>query len=495
MEKKTAKNRKSEKLAGNRMLSLLDKVVSRLDGTSLRSSVLLSFVGLVILALASWLEGQGSASFLATGAVTALVFFLLWRFSSPDERRFVTAIFSTGFFLRLLALVFFHTLSVKLGYHGFLSQFDAKSYDNFAMFIVRGWHRGEFIDLRSWNLAGTWDIGYYYFLAALYYLFGHSTLLGKAVNCLLGALLPIVIFHLVKSIFSKQVASYSAFLVAIFPNLVYWSAYDLMKDTLAALLLYLSVFFALKVEKKSLVYPVLLVLSLTFLRLNRFYIGTILTGLVMIFFLVKMWREKRIYQHVIVFFVLLLAVEAFLVYGLRFPSFIMPLKSEIPTYFGGKTVTKLVKPESESFKGIKAFIAYFLKNPGQFAKQLIAGGVVFTIGPFAWVVPSSFSWDAFLFPGMWLWYLLIPFALYGLVSVKKEPPVVLLLLVVMSFFFIYAFLFGGGGFRHREQIMPILLVFSAIGLIDFKSWKRFYPYYLGLLVLGISAHIAVRALL
>ena len=73
---------------------------------------------------------------------------------------------------------------------------DARGYDFSAAFIARLWEQGEPADVKFF--ARGIATGYYYLVSVVYYLFGHSILLAKLFNCLIGALVVVYVYLVTK---------------------------------------------------------------------------------------------------------------------------------------------------------------------------------------------------------------------------------------------------------------------------------------------------------
>jgi hypothetical protein len=132
-------------------------------------------------------------------------------------------------------------------------------------------------------------------------------------------------------------------------------------------------------------------------------------------------------------------------------------------------------------------------------------------GPFPWIAPHTWTFFAlqqgqyYLFPGTVLWYALLPFvvlgfALSGAAMVRgMETRFPLLLLWWFSALYFAQYLLINLSFRQREDGMPILLMFAALGadrfLPDCRRPPRWYRRYWVVIVVIAVLHITVRAIL
>jgi len=131
-------------------------------------------------------------------------------------------------------------------------------------------------------------------------------------------------------------------------------------------------------------------------------------------------------------------------------------------------------------------------------------------GPFPWIPPGS--WDAetilrneyLLFPGMIVWYALLPIGavgtfLAGWLTLRRQvvtPVVLVSSVVVASLGAMYLTL--NLSFRQRDFMFPFLLLTAVLAvdrLRDRPFWRRAYLAYWAMLVLLAVTHLTLRAVL
>ena len=130
------------------------------------------------------------------------------------------------------------------------------------------------------------------------------------------------------------------------------------------------------------------------------------------------------------------------------------------------------------------------------------------LGPFPWVMPPS--WDArtvlvgdyLMFPGMILWYLVLPLAVVGLVLVpwqalrRQEFAYPLLALTGFVGILFAQYLTLNLSYRQREFMFPFLALgatFAFSQRTDSKWPGRFYGVYLLGLLAFAALHLMIRA--
>jgi hypothetical protein len=95
--------------------------------------------------------------------------------------------------------------------------------------------------------------------------------------------------------------------------------------------------------------------------------------------------------------------------------------------------------------------------------------------------------DSGMYPGLLVWYLLIPFTLLGIWrGIKiRDPAVRNLALLSVGIWVGLAVLFAGAAFRQREMAFPATLIFTALGLE--RPWpRRWRRVYIALLASGVA---------
>lgn len=147
-------------------------------------------------------------------------------------------------------------------------------------------------------------------------------------------------------------------------------------------------------------------------------------------------------------------------------------------------------------------------NLRQRVTRMAANGVRKLLGPFPWVMPPS--WDArtilvgdyLMFPGMIIWYLVLPVAVVSLFLVPWQAlrhaqfayPLLALTVFVGILFVQYLVL--NLSYRQREFMFPFLALGSAFAISQWPTSKwavRGYAVYVGGIVALALAHTALRA--
>jgi hypothetical protein len=131
-------------------------------------------------------------------------------------------------------------------------------------------------------------------------------------------------------------------------------------------------------------------------------------------------------------------------------------------------------------------------------------------GPFIWILPTDWSFRAlqsaefFLYPGMIVWYALLPLILLGIgvagwrVITRREVRFAIVFLLFFTVAYFGQYLLINLSYRQRDVMQPLLLLFGYIGLSSASSmrhWQRWYAGYWLLLAATAGTHLAVRTVL
>ncbi|PIR89647.1 hypothetical protein COU04_02405, partial [bacterium (Candidatus Gribaldobacteria) CG10_big_fil_rev_8_21_14_0_10_33_41] len=94
------------------------------------------------------------------------------------------------------------------------------------------------------------QIGYYYFVAAIYFIFGHEPIMVSLVNIILGILAGLLLYFLSREIFSEKTAKIVLILSLFWPSIAFWSTQNL-KDTLLLFLMAALALLFLKILNRA----------------------------------------------------------------------------------------------------------------------------------------------------------------------------------------------------------------------------------------------------
>lgn len=293
--------------------------------------------------------------------------------------------------------------------------------------------------------------GYTYFIAIIYMIFGQNIYAVIFVQLLLVSLIPVLTFSIAREFFSIKTAKLSALLVTYFPDLYVWASFAL-KEIIAVFSICLTVLSFLKFRKcPNLVRFLGTISPLTFLLFVRPHISLFLALIFMLAFMWPVTIKKFVWLSIgIVIFTIFMSQA-----GL---SSSLTLISEVPlsVYNRGEILVTGTLPE-----------LFRMIISGQLLHNLILGIGRYLISPLPWKATNAYQ---AVIPGIILWYLLVPTAIWGVIgAVRARKPVPILLSILLFLIFWYGLILTGTDPRWRLMIVPFTCIFSAYG---FQLLKR-----------------------
>ena len=419
--------------------------------------------------------------------------FLIWRNAEKEDRNFLIYIFISGIAVRIVIYFIYTNISILSGKGGWLIG-DAHGIYSYAWlyvqklegsrrFLINSLDNGRVYDDSQafYNyFGGSYEKAINYFtygnygfhgftmlLAYLVYIFGPMKFSGRLINILLGTLTGIFVYYIVKRIFGQKSAKISAVLVTFFPSMFIWSL-DFLKDPIYILMSLLILWaFIMYWNKKNILYIVLIfiaVLIQTTIRKDLWLIGLIPFGLG--FFLIPRLSLIKKTMVVTIGIAVIFCLHNRINYATVRTNIEKALQSHIghvnTSYGHGGYAYKLLDDKYYSPVG------YNVNNITwrEIVKAFLKGWYHFLFEPFVWDMKSKSMLMSF--PQMILWYLLLVFAmvgiLFGLRYNWRYTFIFIINILLLSS--VIALSSGNIGtlFRHRDIVTSFYLIFSAVGI-------------------------------
>jgi 4-amino-4-deoxy-L-arabinose transferase-like glycosyltransferase len=376
---------------------------------------------------------------------------------SGEEGRFLRRIFWWTLVLRYLLAV---VLNVYAGSLAFAGMFwgDSSTYDAGGYGLSLVW-RGEAVGaLRFTEAVGRF--GFYYFVGAIYFVFGRNQLLVQFLNGTIGAVTVVVMHALATRLFGPLVARRVAILMAFFPGMVFWSA-GMYKDP--AILLCIAVSMYAVVRLRETVSPAMLLLfvgAVLALVTLRFYIAYFVMFATLSSFVFS--RRGPLLQRLLSYGLLVGALAAVFSFAVRQETL-----EEQSTYM---TLERLqVTRSDQAYQGRSAFgREYDVSTPEGAVLALPMGLTYLLFAPFPWAI--SGTRQALVLPEMLVWYSLMPAFIAGLVhAVRRQLGDILpILAFAVTLTLAYALMQGniGTAYRQRTQVTMFFFLFMGVGLVE-----------------------------
>ncbi len=362
----------------------------------------------------------------------------------------------------LATLVLRHILAIVLNQYaadvGFAATFwgDSSTYDWGGWLLALKW-AGETYATPA-GAMGVSGYGFSYFVALLYYVFGHNQLLVQFVNATLGSVAVVVIYAIAKRLFDTAVARWSALFMAFFPQMVFWSC-AIYKDPAVLLCIALCIYSVLRLRDRfsmlQLTFFVAAALALMSLRFYVFYMVVVATAGTFAFSYRRGFLGGAASQVMLV-----LALVIAIVFGVRSET----LRQQ-RDYFDLERLQ--VARADQANLGHSAFGAQVDVSTPQGALAAIPIGLVYLLlAPFPWAV--SGVRQILSFPEMVVWYALLPSLVRGLSYALKTrfraalPVLAFALLLTVA----YAVFQSNVGtvYRQRTQISMFFFIFMGAGI-------------------------------
>lgn len=412
----------------------------------------------------------GLLSTLSPGSIFNIILFLflillIYFKSHPEDRNFLTTIFISGIFIRVLLLLLI-TFILTLNAKWYTSKGDMliAIFGDSGYYTLRSWWIVQFLlgkplnDEVLYELSIPYgDSGHLYPMALFHYLFGFSPISVTFINCIFSVLTGIFSYLVAKEIAGIRQAKITAILVVFFPSLVIWSITNL-KDPIFIFLTNIIFWLFLKfIKTNKFRYLILLILvsKLQFYIRPVFIFPIILWA---IFGLSYLIIKKKYTLIILLLIILIIKLPIAKLYLDNFKSKTIERHRGIVST--GGFVYRIYDDWVYGNIDIKQ-VGYF-----EFLRGLFKGWLHSFLEPFPWKMSSKLSLMSL--PQMIIWYPLLLFSFLGvLIQLKNNWR--------KSFVFIvYFFIIGsalslaqgnvGTVFRIRDMFTPIILLFSSIGL-------------------------------
>lgn len=385
------------------------------------------------------------------------------------------------FVIFLIALIL--RLSVVINSHE-VPAFDDLHYDYCAMSFLNGSRFSE--------PAAFKEPFYAFFLAGVYYIFGHNYLIVKIIQAVLGALICIFIFLIGSHLFNRKVGILSGFISGINPSLIK-STEHLLSETLYTFILILTVFLFLSQMRnlklknsialgfllgigtltRSILFPfgVLICLSLFFILYNKYALKKLLSNIFLILVFSVLTILPWSIRNWIVFHEF---VPISTNLGINIYSSYFPPQEKLFGFTASDENTEYAKSfnsetKSSKFLMQKTFEKLSKLSPGKILKLELLK-IIYFYCPFDWEIIGGGVYN-------FVYGFILPFFIYGtLLTLKRFRELLPLYLPILCFFITALVTYGSPRFRLPVEPYFIIIASSAIIYFINNAPKKFYPF-------------------
>ena len=446
-----------------------------------------------------------------------------------EHRRTSLTLFVWAMLIRCLAVIVCYGLGLREG-GPFLGPDSSTYYAMSGRLAASAFH----LDSHPVTAFGSYDVSHYYLFAAAIRFFRADLFGLQVMNCGLIALAVPLVFGIARSLLPAAAVGVGL-AVALHPSLIAISSVDLLKDP--------SIIFGT-------VLLIWIIVRLTQQRSTPAMLLYLLTGLVAALYL----RTGRFYSFAYLELALIAGSTFMLLLRVRVFQRSLGIALVTVIFLAGEILPGLASwPPSPLM--VAANVSYVLGTPqmSQYATGLfdrlrlrsagadrgnigergptmgrvrigpesgglaIVGTVVSFLanvfrrlyGPFVWILPSDWNFralqagDYLLYPGMLVWYGLLPLIAAGLgatawrILTRSEVRFGIVFLWFFTAVYFAQYLMINLSYRQRDVMLPVLLFFAWLGapyLMQVSRWRAWYAaYWLGLALIA-SGHLLTRAL-
>ena len=417
---------------------------------------------------------------LGTLLIVPIFTFLYYRFPKRD-RPFLIKLCLLALCLRIVIMLFYYNFYLNQGYQDKLGP-DGENYSQRGWYISRlirdenpyrrpqqkeiifsnhelvvDWYKGKLPPMNYYQ------VGFFsYMLGILYAAFGYCPLLLRMFNSIYSVLTGVLVYYIALELFNNKVGKI-AMLLFLFTPSVFIHSMTLLKDpsTIFALTLFvwLLIKFIKTVDARWLIFSSIPLIVIEIIR-PRFCYFLIAFVLLIIFLKIQI---RFIYKAVFLLFIALILYF--------FPEIANPITYyfDPDIFFSRHIGTVATAGVNYLIFPKEAYKSSYLVGIGSLDIILafLKGVFHFLFEPFISRINSSFSFLAF-FQTSFLYFLIPAGVISALISLKKNFSlfiIVILFLAMLILFFAVNEGNVGTAFRHRDMVMPYLLIFGVAGII------------------------------
>lgn len=385
--------------------------------------------------------------------------------AAESEKSFLIILYAGSLAIRLVT-------GITIIFSGYLEFFagDQFTYDTFGWGLAQVWS-GQ-LQNPKWvfdRISIVGQNGMYYWIAILYTIIGHSQSVATVVQCCIVSFTPILTYKISYILYgSRKAARYAALFVAYLPSMVIWSSL-LLKDPLIILLLCVTVFSMLKVQKelkyRYIVLATAAMLPILAIRIYVFYF--ILFAVVGTFVMSRFGGKGGLGGYAAR--LAGLAVVGITLFSLGFAKISQD-------QFSVNLLEKVQNSRTDlAHLAYSGFNEKAKVNTIQDALAFMPVGITYLLfAPFPWQ-GGGFR-QMLALPEQFIWYALFPYFIIGMLYTIRNH----LRDSLSMFFFVvqltcfYGIFVGNVGTAHRQrtQVFVFYLIFTAAGMVYSKAKKQ-----------------------
>lgn len=389
----------------------------------------------------------------------------LSRGGTKGDFHFLVIVFLGAFLVRLIV----GTAIYESGKIAFFAG-DVETYDHWGWGLARYW-QGE-LQNPSWvleRIGRAGQNGMYYWVAILYFLFGHNLLAATIAQIFVVSFTPLLAHKISFGVFgSRSAARVAAILVAFMPSMVVWSC-TLLKDPIVVLLLSITVLYCVRLQQGGRLLNLLPALAAAVLVFPfRGYVFYFIVVSVMGSLLLARSPRGGAASAVLTRITAVLLVAGTLFY---FGFDRIAADQLNPNVLESLSVSR----QDLAQRAHSGFLAEARVTDLAAAMRVLPSGLAnILFAPFPWETGGARFQLAL--PEMLLWYTLFPFCVVGLAYAVRRHlrRVSVIVLFALQLTLFYAIFIGNVGTAHRQrsQVFVFYLILAGAGIVYVSARHR-----------------------
>lgn len=312
-------------------------------------------------------------------------------------------------------------------------------------------------------------------ISIFYTIFGDSVMIARALSVILGTSSVYLIYSLCLRIWNESSAEKAAWLTAVFPSLVLYSAITLREVYIVFFLLISLIGVAKYFENKSI--ASLFQVIFGFYVLSLFHGPAALGGFVFLLYLIldkiKLFISKlKIFKinlsSLFLIIIFITPVILFINFNIKFPY--------LGTFQDLTDLTNLKQVANYGFRGEASYPNWLAINENnELIIKTILRVVYFLYSPFFWDI-TKFSHAIVCIDGIF-YFILTIYLIKNWPNIWANPTTRIFVLMLIAYLILYGFGTANFGqvFRHRSKFVVILILLAAPKIHKFIfSFKKHY---------------------
>ncbi|MFQ5866785.1 MAG: hypothetical protein ACE5IT_02175 [bacterium] len=379
-----------------------------------------------------------------------------------------------------------------------LSTRDSGFYDWSGQYLANYFRQGILFRQEFLNLYGD-SLGFPYYVGLIYAFFGHHQIMVSIFNTLASVVLALLMFHIALTLFNNRKIAFWTLIFNLFYSHYVSQSYYLLKDMFLVFLIVIFCWLFMKIGKNRI--NLLNYFGLFVVTIGIYFIRSltvlILIGLGGLHLILGLGlKERKVLKSILV---LLICLTAIIGLGRLSPR-------------GRTTFEKIEYFSTEEYRGEESTPAYLRgtrgtkeiissigSSPLNAFKDLIRSVILIYWGPTYFYQRSGanlfYAYGRFVFwenLGGLMRIFLMPMVIFGFFYCLRKKKSESFLFYSFVVIWTVVMMLTGNAERWALSLMPFVLMFGAVGVVNFNKIKPFYIPYLLLFNLLIAANITLH---